>query len=87
MSLVPTSNSSKDEEREDALDNLLEDEVMEHVVFQDLVVAILNAIKERFGIITVGEFHRDARGWPKYWTFETTDRSRYDAPDAVVCGK
>lgn len=64
------------EEIDEAIELLYEDFVWEDTErFHDLVDHILGKIKQRFGVIRVGEFHWTVSEWPEYWTYESTNKS------------
>lgn len=66
------------EELDEAVDLLYEDFVREETArFHDLVDYILGKIRDRFSSvqsIQEGNFHRDIKGWPVYWTYESEDK-------------
>jgi energy-coupling factor transporter ATP-binding protein EcfA2 len=62
---------------EEIIEDELENRVRRSPVAAQIVKALLNAIEERFDLLTDGRLHRDANGWPESWTWETGDRSEF----------
>lgn len=45
--------------------------------FHELVQDVLDAIRSRFELVTVGELRRNRSGWPQLWLYQTSDRDEF----------
>lgn len=63
------------------LEEYIEDELETRVRRSDtcalIVDAFLNAIEERFELLTEGDLHRAPDGWPVSWSWECADRAEF----------
>ncbi len=66
--------SSATGEDRDALEDLFEETLADAEGFADLVLDILDAIRNKFGQIKTGELIKRGSGWPESWVFQTPDR-------------
>lgn len=64
-------------EDKDVFQELVEDELYDHSSFHELVMRLLDEVKQRFSYQRQGQFTNDADGWPKLWTWETADRAAF----------
>jgi hypothetical protein len=64
-------------EDKDVFQELVEDELYDHGDFHDLVIRLLDEVKQRFSYQRQGQFVHEADGWPKMWTWETADRAAF----------
>jgi GTPase Era involved in 16S rRNA processing len=53
------------------------DEVFKHAQFSELVLDVLDEVRQRFDFITLGEIELGVADWPVSWTFSTSDRSTF----------
>ena len=66
--------SSAAGEDRDALEDLLEETLIESDGFADLALDILDAIRNKFSQIKTGELINGGSSWPESWIFRTPDR-------------
>ena len=80
LGISPGDTSGGDRE---AAKQLMEENIEEYVVgeelFHELVQDVLDRVRARFDQITTGTLERHRSGWPKRWTFETSDRDEFIA--------
>ncbi len=65
------------EERDAWVQEMLESELYKYDVFQQLIDEIIDAIEERFHLLSQGQLAFDQAGWPSYWTYEEEDRKNF----------
>lgn len=62
---------------QDAALELLEAELVQSGIFSDLANDIIEEMLARVDMVEAGRFERRKSGWPKHWTFETSDRDDF----------
>lgn len=62
------------EERDAWIQEMLESELSQGDAFQQLIDEIVDAIEERFHLLSQGHLTLDQAGWPSSWTYEEEDR-------------
>ena len=63
-------------ERQAWLENF-NDALYENQGFTQISLDIMDAIQERFALITAGEFERSSSGWPVFWNYREIDRDAF----------
>ena len=53
------------------------DALQENQEFADLSLDIMEAIEERFGLVSEGDFDRPAPAWPTFWYYEEANRDTF----------
>jgi GTPase SAR1 family protein len=61
----------------DAFDELFELDLTRQQDFDELVQDVLETVRERFGLIQLGELRAHRSGWPELWLFNTADRADF----------
>lgn len=75
LDLPPASAAGSDREAaEQLIEENFENYLMQDDGFHDLVQDVLDAIRARFELVTVGALQKDRSGWPLLWLYNTTDR-------------
>src|SRR2546426_1528205 len=69
--------SRADTDEENAFQELFEAELKQQEEFHALVDEIVDAVEERFDLLSPEGFRRDRSDWPLLWQFETTDRAEF----------
>ncbi len=59
----------------DAAQELFEEHIEDDADYHAIVHDILDAVAERFGLLSKGKLQSSISGWPDMWTFQTADRS------------
>lgn len=62
---------------EEIIEDELENRIRRSQVCSRIVEAMLDAIEDRFDLLTEGELHRDADGWPVSWSWSSEDRAEF----------
>jgi len=71
-----TLSEASGQER-DALQELVEDQIVDTEEFHELVDDILDAVEARFELLTEGELTRGRDTWPLKWVHSTDDREQF----------
>lgn len=78
---IDLSKASKQDR--DALQELVEESLLQKEDFHTIVDAVLDEVEGRFECATEGEIRKGHDGWPQTWTYQTDSSNRADFLRAV----
>lgn len=72
---IKIAEATKDER--EAIQELVEDQLLNMERFQQLVDTVLDDVESRFACLSEGEITRGKNGWPIQWSHQDSDRTQF----------